>query len=66
MINYKQDQDTKSQISFIAEQDYGCKYCYDDYKKQDKELYFFDHANNLRFCLYCPYCGRKIGENKNV
>ena len=36
-----------------------CKYCYDDKKKKDIDLYFFDRANNMRLCIYCPICGRK-------
>jgi hypothetical protein len=44
-------------------EDYGCKYCWDNRKQQEKEpLYFFDTANNMRVCNYCPYCGRKYGE----
>lgn len=37
----------------------GCKFCWDDRKKQNKILTFFDQANNLRTCNYCPWCGRK-------
>jgi hypothetical protein len=37
---------------------FGCKFCWDDRKKQDKKLMFFDQANNLRDCNYCPWCGR--------
>jgi len=41
----------------------GCFYCYDNKKRKEKEvLYFFDAANNLRECEYCPKCGRKYGE----
>ena len=41
----------------------GCFYCYDNKKKKEKEqLYFFDAANNLKICDYCPKCGRKYGE----
>ena len=41
----------------------GCFYCYDNKKKKEKEqLYFFDAANNLKVCDYCPKCGRKYGE----
>lgn len=43
--------------------DIGCFYCYDSKKRKEKEpLYFFDAANNLRECAYCPKCGRKYGE----
>ena len=41
----------------------GCFYCYDNKKKKEKEqLYFFDAANNLKICDFCPKCGRKYGE----
>ena len=41
----------------------GCFYCYDNKKHKEKEeLYFFDAANNLKVCEYCPKCGRKSGE----
>ena len=41
----------------------GCFYCHDNKKHKEKEeLYFFDAANNLRQCDYCPKCGRKYGE----
>ena len=42
--------------------EYGCPYCWDSRKKQEKELWFFDAANNLKLCDYCPKCGRKYGE----
>ena len=43
--------------------DFGCPYCWDERKKQEKPvLYFFDAANNYRECKYCPRCGRKYGE----
>lgn len=43
----------------------GCFYCYDNKKHKEKEeLYFFDAANNLKVCDYCPKCGRKYGEVK--
>ena len=47
--------------SFRAnEQELGCMYCYDNRTKQNIELYFFDRANNMRVCGYCPFCGRKL------
>ncbi len=36
-----------------------CRFCWDDKKKKDRPLTFFDQANNLRTCNYCPWCGRK-------
>jgi len=44
------------------EQQFGCQFCWDDKKKKEFEIYFFDRANNMRICNYCPYCGRKFGE----
>ena len=44
-------------------EEYGCFYCWDNRKKQEKQqLYFLDKANNLKLCDYCPKCGRKYGE----
>lgn len=43
--------------------EFGCPFCWDARKKQEKEyLWYFDAANNLRQCEYCPNCGRKYGE----
>ena len=42
------------------EEEFGCSFCYDKRTKKDIELYFFDRANNMRLCSYCPYCGRKF------
>jgi hypothetical protein len=47
-------------------EEFGCFYCWDAKKKKEKPyLYFFDAANNLRECEYCPKCGRKYGEEPN-
>ena len=43
----------------IQEEEERCRYCYDAKKKKDIELYFFDRANNMRLCEFCPICGRK-------
>jgi len=53
-------QDTQQRLE--AEDEFGCNFCYDKRKKKNKELFFFDQANNLRVCVYCPYCGRYIQE----
>lgn len=37
----------------------GCNFCQDSRTKKSKELFFFDSANNLRVCSFCPNCGRK-------
>lgn len=52
----QQDYNVNSEIPI------GCKFCWDDKKKKDRQLTFFDQANNLRSCNYCPWCGRKYGE----
>lgn len=41
-------------------QEIGCGYCYDNRTKKDIEIYFFDRANNMRICDYCPSCGRQL------
>lgn len=44
-------------------EEFGCFYCWDTKKKKEKDyLYFFDAANNLKICDYCPKCGRRYGE----
>ena len=43
--------------------EFGCPFCWDARKKQEKEyLWYFDAGNNLRQCEYGPNCGRKYGE----
>lgn len=42
--------------------DFGCGFCWDTKKQTEKELYFLDRANNMRICLFCPYCGRKYNK----
>lgn len=36
-----------------------CSYCWDEKKKKDKEIFYFDSANNMRISDFCPACGRK-------
>lgn len=48
----------------VVEEEFGCPYCWNKKKKQEKELYFFDASNNLRLCRYCPNCGRKYEEER--
>ena len=44
-------------------EEFGCPYCWDSRKQEEKPyLFFFDAANNYRECDYCPKCGRKYGE----
>ena len=49
-------------IQVEEEEEYGCQYCWNKKKQQERELYFFDTTNNLRLCHYCPNCGRKYEE----
>ena len=46
-----------------VEEEYGCAFCWDKKKNREFELYFFDRANNLRVCRYCPNCGRQYEQN---
>lgn len=43
---------------------FGCGFCWNAKRNQSKELYFLDAANNMRVCLFCPYCGRKYEVEK--
>lgn len=43
----------------VENEEVKCRFCWDDKKKKDRPLTFFDQANNLRTCNYCPWCGRK-------
>ena len=40
--------------------EFGCGFCWDKKRNQEKELFFLDKANNMRICHYCPSCGRKF------
>ena len=42
------------------EEEFGCGFCWDKRAQKDKEIFFFDAANNMRICKYCPYCGRAL------
>ena len=37
----------------------GCFVCQDK-KGKNKDVFYFDSANNMRDSIYCPNCGRKI------
>lgn len=50
--------ETPAEPDFI----FGCGFCWDKKKNKSKELFFLDNANNMRVCLFCPYCGRKYDE----
>jgi hypothetical protein len=60
MRYYDDDYEVEQEPEVAAPvEEYGCKLCWDKRVKKEKELYFFDSANNMRICHYCPYCGRK-------
>lgn len=40
------------------EEEEKCGFCYDNKHHANIDLYFFDRANNMRICKYCPNCGR--------
>ncbi len=56
-MGYFKDQSILDENS--KEEEYGCKFCWDKRTEKEKELTFFDAANNIRICNYCPWCGRK-------
>ena len=51
-----EDYKKKEQI----QEEFGCGFCWDKRKEINKELFFLDAANNMRICIYCPYCGRLL------
>lgn len=55
---YKEEEEMKEKNT-SSSLEFGCQFCWDSRVKKEKELSFFDHANNLRICKYCPWCGRK-------
>ena len=59
-MKYYDDEPAQS----IIETEIGCGYCWDKKRKKEKELFFLDAANNMRICNFCPYCGRKYGEEE--
>ena len=54
----KYEEDSSNEV-ITTQEEYGCPFCWDKKKQQEKELYFFDHKSNLRLCYFCPNCGRK-------
>lgn len=63
MRYYDEEEDFYEEASqeddfLTEEEEYGCLFCWDKKKNREFELYFFDRANNLRICKYCPNCGR--------
>jgi len=46
-------------------QEIECGFCWNKRDKKTIELYFFDRANNMRPCVYCPICGRKMEDETN-
>lgn len=60
MKNYTDERIEQPEVNTEPE----CGFCWDKRKKKDIELYFFDRANNMRPCAYCPICGRKYEDIK--
>lgn len=56
---YEYEYETNS--SEPAPIEFGCGFCWDKRGNKEKELFFLDAANNMRVCVFCPYCGRKFG-----
>lgn len=55
----EEEVEKEPEIAWVAHpQEFGCKFCWDNRTKKDVELYFFDKANNMRLCSFCPNCGR--------
>ena len=52
----------QNETQVVENTDYGCGFCWDKKRNQEKELFFLDKANNMRVCHFCPNCGRKYEE----
>lgn len=52
----------KEQYIVYEQEEFGCGFCWDKKRKKNKELFFLDAANNMRLCVFCPYCGRVLNE----
>ena len=63
-ILWEQKVSEETIIEQPIEPQFGCGFCWDKKKNRNKELFFLDNANNMRICLFCPYCGRKYDEVK--
>lgn len=50
------------QIEIVVPTEIGCGFCWNKKRKQNKELFFLDTANNMRECTFCPSCGRRLDE----
>ena len=61
-IDYDDESYEESDTFQKQEEEFGCNFCWDKRRKQSKELYFFDAANNMRLCIFCPFCGRNLKE----
>lgn len=58
-MKYYTEEENQEQVIVEPE---GCQFCWDEKRQREKILTFFDQANNLRVCNYCPWCGRKYGD----
>lgn len=52
----------KEQYSTQEQEEFGCGFCWDKKREKNKELFFLDAANNMRICVFCPYCGRPLNK----
>lgn len=64
MRYYEEEYEEQVIEEMPVEEEYGCPYCWDKKKNKEKELFFFDHTNNLRVCHFCPNCGRQYLEQE--
>lgn len=60
-VNYYEEYETENESVPTYEPEIGCGFCRDRRTNKDIELYYIDRANNMRPCIYCPSCGRKLG-----
>ncbi len=56
---YENYEEATKDASWKEPQTIGCGFCYNQKKKREIPLFFLDNANNMRPCVWCPYCGRK-------
>ena len=65
MKKYRDDEEYIEQeynTHSVPEPEFGCGFCWDKKRQREKEIFSLDSANNMRVCVYCPYCGRTLGE----
>lgn len=59
-MNEYRDMEMETENDEVAVvEEIGCKFCWDSRKQREKKrMTFFDPANNMRLCKFCPWCGR--------